>query len=88
VFTKDGLHTLANIINVNLTCVDLFPQSCTTQGFVTSNIAQVEEKSYYDQHPTYQFLPLAIKVFGASPIKKLMCFFYTIVPMKVGASKG
>jgi len=87
VFTKDGLHTLANIVNVDLKCVDLFPQSYTTQGFVTSNIVQVEEKSYYDQHPTYQFLPLTIKVFGASPIKKLMCF-YTVVPMKVGASKG
>ncbi len=65
--TKDGLHTLVDIVIVNPTCVDLFPQSCTTQGFATSNIAQAKERSYYDQHPTYQFLPLAIEVFGASP---------------------
>ncbi len=65
--TKDCFHTLANVVIVDPTCVDLFPRSCTTQGFATCDIAQVKERSYYDQHPTYQFLPLAIEVLGASP---------------------
>jgi hypothetical protein len=67
VLTKNGLHTLADVVIVDPTCVDLLPQSCTIQGFATSDIAQVKERSYCDQHPTYQFLPLAIEVFGASP---------------------
>ncbi len=38
--------------------------TCTTQGFVTSNAAEAKEHNYYDQHPTNQFLPLEMEVFG------------------------
>ncbi len=65
--TKNDIHTLVDTIIANPMQVDLLPQSCTIQGFATSDIAQVKERSYCDQHPTYQFLPLAIEVFGASP---------------------
>jgi hypothetical protein len=41
-----------------------FLRSCTTQGFVASDVAQAKKKSYYNQHPINQFLPLAIEVFG------------------------
>jgi len=44
--------------------VDLLPRSCTTQGFVTFDTTQAKEKSYHNQHPTNQFFPLAIEVFG------------------------
>jgi len=44
--------------------VDLFPRSCTTQGFDVSNAAQAKEKSYHNGHPTDQFCPLTIEVFG------------------------
>jgi hypothetical protein len=73
VLTKNGLHTFADVVIIDPTCVDLLLRSCTTQGFATSDIVQVKERvqakemSYCDQHPTYQFLPLAIEVFGASP---------------------
>jgi hypothetical protein len=44
--------------------MNLLPQSYTTQGFVVSNVAQAKEWSYHDRHPTDQFFPLAIEVFG------------------------
>jgi hypothetical protein len=44
--------------------VDLLPQSYTTQGFVSFDVAQAKERGYCDQDLTNQFLPLAIKVIG------------------------
>jgi hypothetical protein len=44
--------------------VDLHPRFCITQGFATSNAVQAKEMSYYNQHPSEQFLPLPIEVFG------------------------
>jgi hypothetical protein len=64
VVTKDGIHTLTNVVIINPTRVDLFPWSYTTPGFTTSNASQAKEKNYHDQHHTNQFLPLAIEVFG------------------------
>jgi hypothetical protein len=63
-FTKDGIRTLVNVVIVNPTRANWFPQSCTTQGFVTLDAAQAKERSYHNQHPIYEFLPLAIEVFG------------------------
>jgi len=57
VFTKDGICTLIDIIIVDPTWVDLLPQSCATQGFVTSNVVQTKEWSYHDWHLGNQFLP-------------------------------
>jgi len=42
----------------------LFPWSCIIQGFVASDATQANERSYCNQHPTNQFLPLAIEVLG------------------------
>jgi len=64
VVTKDGIHTLTNIVIINPTHVNLFSQSFTTQGFTTSNATQVREKSFHDQHTTNQFLPLTIEILG------------------------
>jgi hypothetical protein len=44
-------------------CVNLLPQSYTTQEFTTFNITQTKEKNYHDRHPINQFLPLTIEVF-------------------------
>jgi hypothetical protein len=44
--------------------MDLFPRSCTSQRFATSDAIQAKEKNYCNIHPTNQFLPLAIEVFG------------------------
>jgi hypothetical protein len=44
--------------------VDLFSQSYTTQGFATYNATQVIEWNYCDWHPTNQFFPLVVEVFG------------------------
>jgi len=62
-FTKDSIRTLVKVVIVDPTQVDLHPQSCTTQGFVASNVAQAKKRSYHDQHPTNQFLPLVVEVF-------------------------
>ncbi len=64
VVTKDGIHTLTNVVIINPTHVNLFFQSCTIQGFTTSNATQVREKSYHDQHTTNQFLLLTIEILG------------------------
>jgi hypothetical protein len=62
--TKDNIHTLTNIVITNPTWADFFPQSCTTQGFTSSNASQSQKMSYCDQHSINQFLPLTIEVFG------------------------
>jgi hypothetical protein len=62
--TKDGIRTLANVVVVDPTQAYLLPRSCTTQGFTIFNVAQAKERSYRNQHPINQFLPLAIEVFG------------------------
>ncbi len=64
VFTKDDICTLVDIVIAYPTWMDLLPQSCTIQGFVASNATQAKERIYCNWHPTNQFLPLAIEVFG------------------------
>jgi hypothetical protein len=64
VFIKYDIHTLANIVIANPMQMDLFPWSCVTQGFATSNANQAKENSYCNQHPINQLFPLTIKVFG------------------------
>jgi hypothetical protein len=64
VLTKDDIHTLADVVIVNPTWIDLLPQSCITQGFANSDVAQAKEMSYRNQHPINQFLSLAIEIFG------------------------
>jgi hypothetical protein len=63
VFTKDDIHTLIDIIIIDPTCANFLPQSCTTQGFATSNVTQTKERNYHNQHLTDQFLLLAIQIF-------------------------
>jgi hypothetical protein len=64
VLTKDGIRTLVNIVIANPTWANLFPWSCVTQGFVAFDAAQAKEWSYHDRHPTDQFIPLTMEVFG------------------------
>ncbi len=63
VLTKDGICTLIDIVIANPTRTNLFPWSCATQRFVAFDATQAKEKSYHNQHPTDQFLPLSIEVF-------------------------
>ncbi len=46
--TKDGIHTLTNVVIADPTQVDLFPRSCATQGFSTLDVAQAKERSYWN----------------------------------------
>jgi hypothetical protein len=64
VLTQYDIYTLANIVIVDPMWMDLFPWSCVTQGFATSDANQAKEKSYSNQHPINQLFPLAIEVFG------------------------
>jgi hypothetical protein len=64
VFTKDGICTLADIVIVDPTQMDLLPQFCAIQRFATSNVIQAKEKNYCNQHPIDQFFLSAIKIFG------------------------
>jgi hypothetical protein len=62
--TKDGIHTVVDVVITDPTWVYLLCWFYTTWGFVTFEVAQAKKKSYCDQHPTNHFLPLAINVFG------------------------
>jgi len=62
VFTKDGIHTLAKVVIVDLMCANLFIQSCTIQRFVDFDVAQTKKMSYCDWHLD-QFLFLTIEIF-------------------------
>jgi hypothetical protein len=64
VFTKDDICTLANIVIVDPMQANLLPWSFATKGFEASNASQAKERNYCNQHPTYQFLPLAIEILG------------------------
>jgi len=48
VLTKDGICTLVDIVITGPMHADLFPQSCTTQGFVAFEAAQAKEKNFCD----------------------------------------
>jgi hypothetical protein len=63
VFTKDGIHTLTDVVIVDQTRMDLFLRSCVTQGFVAFDLTQAKERSYRNQQPIDQLLPLVIEVF-------------------------
>jgi len=63
VLTKYGIRTLAEVVIVDPTLVNLLPQSFTNQGFVALDATQPKKKSYCNRHPTNQFLPLVIEVF-------------------------
>jgi len=65
--------------------MDLFFRSCATQGFYAFDVPQAKERSYHDQCPTNQFLPLIIEIFGYT--NRLMCF-KVIMSMPFGVSKG
>jgi len=64
VFIKDGIYTLVDVVIVDPTRTDLFHRSCTTSGFVASQVTQVKKRSYHDRHPTDHLFPIAIEVFG------------------------
>jgi hypothetical protein len=49
-FINDGIYTLVDIVITNLTHTNLFPQSCTTQRFTMSNIAQTKQNNYHNRH--------------------------------------
>ncbi len=85
-FTKNDIKTLADVGIVDPTRANLFPQFCATQGFATSSVAQTKEKSYQNWHPTNQFFPLAIEVFGY--LHKHVDVFLHDRAMPFGAWKG
>jgi hypothetical protein len=64
ILTKDDIRILTDVVIVNPMQVDLFPRSCAIQGFVVSDAIQAKERNYRNRHPTDQFLPLTIEVFG------------------------
>jgi hypothetical protein len=64
VLTKYGIHTLANVVIVNPTQTNLLPRSCVIQGFDAFDGVQTKKRSCCSRHPTNQFLPVAIEVFG------------------------
>jgi hypothetical protein len=48
VFTKYGIRTLPDIVIVDPTRANLFPQAYTTQGFAISNANQAKKSSYHN----------------------------------------
>jgi hypothetical protein len=50
-FTKDGIHTLVDVIIIDPTRMNLFPSSCEAQRFVAFDASQAKEKSYMTNTP-------------------------------------
>jgi len=48
VFTKNGIHTVVDVVIANPTQVNLFFQSCTIQRFVAFNATQAKERGYHN----------------------------------------
>ncbi len=66
--TKNGICNLADFVIADLTWAYLLPWSYTTQGFVAFDIVKAKERSFRNSHPTNQFLPLVVEVFGCLQI--------------------
>ncbi len=64
VLAKDGICTLVDVVIVDPMQTNLFPWFYATQRFATFDVIQIKERNYHDRHPTNQFLPLAIEIFG------------------------
>jgi len=64
VFTKDEICTLVDVVITNPTRANLLHQSYATWGFTTFKVTQAKKRNYCDWHPSNQFFPLAIEVFG------------------------
>ncbi len=62
--TKNGIRTLVDVIITNPTRTNLLPQSYMIQKFAAYDVAQAKERNCLNWHPTNQFLPLKIEVFG------------------------
>jgi hypothetical protein len=60
----DDIHILINVVIADLMRADVLPWFYAIQGFVSFNVTQAKEKNYCNQHPTEQFLPLTIEVYG------------------------
>ncbi len=62
--TKNGILTLVDVVIADPMLANLLHRFCATQGFATFDVGEAKERSYCNQHPIDQFLPLAIEVFG------------------------
>jgi len=60
----DGICTLADVVIVNPTRVDLVFQTASFHGMVTKMVTQAKEGFYHNYHPINMFFPLAIEIFG------------------------
>ncbi len=72
VFTEDDIFTLHNVVIIDLTQKDLFPQSCATQEFVSFDVVQVKKRTIIID-PINQFFPLAIEILDVYT-NRFMCF--------------
>jgi hypothetical protein len=59
----DGICTLAYVVIVNPTRVDLVSQTTSLDKVVAKMVTQAKEGFYHDHHPINTFFPLAIEVF-------------------------
>ncbi len=59
----NGICTLANIVIVDPTHVNLISQVAYSWGMVITIVIQAEFVSYCDRHPEDDFIPIAIEIF-------------------------
>jgi hypothetical protein len=64
VLTKEGIHTLIDVVIVDPTQTNLFSLSYTTQRVVACDATQAKERNYRNQHRIDQFFFLIIEIFG------------------------
>jgi hypothetical protein len=61
---KNDIHTLVNVVIADPTWMDLLLWSCATQEFITFDVVEAKERSYYDWCLINEFLSLSMKIFG------------------------
>jgi hypothetical protein len=59
----DDTRILANIIIIDLICVDFVSWTASSQGEIMT-IAQAKVLSYHDRYPEDDFILLVVKIFG------------------------
>jgi hypothetical protein len=79
VHSKDKVHTLVDIIIIDLICANLLFQTTFTHGFTTSKATQTKAWSYQNPHPKDQFLPPTL--FFKKYLHNILNFYTCVPPM-------
>lgn len=59
----DRVHTLFDVVIVDLTWIDLVSRTTISKGVVRTIVTQAKDGFYHDRHPKDMFLPFVVEIF-------------------------